>query len=283
MEHLVDLLNQNWVGVVIGIVGLILALLGLLAGYIFYRLSKNHPSLAYQSHTYQLLGVTRTPSEEIEIRFRGQKVPQITKSLVSIWNNGNTTIEGAQIANADQLRIVTSQDSEILDATVLRVTRDANRFSLERTTETPNEVRLQFEWLDSGDGALVKLLHTGETRISLAGTLRGVPKGTVNLGRLTSAERKRSKSQKVSRFLNAAAVVITLGGFLSFFIFIGAKGFLEGIRKYGLHPGSGMFEIVLSLLLGLGGPTLMAAALRRVILDWRKAAPETLKLKEDDS
>jgi hypothetical protein len=197
-----ELLSQNWLGSLIGLVGIGLAIV-----FAFYV--RPRPRLASQVNSLELLGNNQALPKEIEFFFRGQKVPKVTLSRIAIWNMGNVTFRRDQIVAADPLRIVTSSGSEVLDARILDRTREVNDFSC-AVRESRNEVECTFDYLDSRDGASVEVIHTGDAKLQVVGTLRGVPKAVLVVAVPKAPETKQTAP--LSRFgavmLGATLVLI---------------------------------------------------------------------------
>jgi hypothetical protein len=175
MADIREFLNQNWVGTSIGIAGTAI-------GIILALRFRPRPRLSVQPNSFRLLGRHSVLPPDLEFVYRGKSVPNVALSRVALWNSGNTSISGSQIVEADQLRISLTDDSEILDAQVLTCTREVNQFWC-RIRSGSNEVACGFDFLDSRDGALVQIIHTGSLKIGILGTLRGVPVRLVRLGR----------------------------------------------------------------------------------------------------
>src|SRR5437899_11444409 len=114
LKNLKELVNQNWVGVFVTTISFIAAIF-------FYLRSRTNARLAFQQASYSAIGKLSAVSPEVEIYFRGEKVPDVKKSLIAIWNCGNTTIRRDQVVNSDPLRIVVPEGSKILDVTLLKV------------------------------------------------------------------------------------------------------------------------------------------------------------------
>jgi hypothetical protein len=172
MTDLKELLSEAWVN---GLFGLIGGLLGIL-GIVLFFAARSRSRVGAQINSLELVGMNSVLPNEIEFLFRGNKVPKVTLSRIAIWNIGNTTLKGDQIVAGDPLRVVTSDDSEILEATILSRTRQVNEFSCNRHEDLLNEATCQFDYLDPQDGALVQLIHTGTDKVQVVGTLRGIRK-----------------------------------------------------------------------------------------------------------
>jgi hypothetical protein len=175
LQNLRELLNQNWLGVAIGI-------LGLIAAYIFYRRSLVRPKISFIKNSLFVIGPNSEFPSELEVFYKGKKVPLVTKSMVVIWNSGNSTLSGTQVVETDPLRIEVGIDCEVLDVELERFTRKTNAFNISISPEYPNIVKCSFDYLDPQDGVVIRVIHTGDTDITVTGTLRGIPKGLSNLG-----------------------------------------------------------------------------------------------------
>ncbi len=206
LDDIKHILNQNWIGTMVGFVGIVV---GLIVAYSFKARSR----IATQINTLQIVGHNSVLPKDIEFLFRGNKVPNVTMSRIAIWNMGNTIIKGDQIVDSDPLRIITSDDSTILDVQILARTRQVNAFVCIAEQQKCNEVECRFDYLDPDDGALIQLIHTGNDKVEVRGTLRGIPKGVSVVGNpYKDTEPQQPKlSPRSSKIL---ALVFIAGGVL---------------------------------------------------------------------
>jgi hypothetical protein len=200
MESLKDVIGQGWMGVIIGIIA------GLIISYIFYTLSRIRPGMAVQKNSYTVIqpGHQVEPGE-LEIVFRGIKVPRLTLSIIVIWNSGNTTLQGSQAVSTDPLRIITTMESQIIEVRQ-KPTRLVNGFNTSVNTAAPNELECSFDYLDPRDGVRLTILHSGNNDVRVAGTFRGLPQGLRDLGQLPETKR--------DRFEVILMIVILIAGFI---------------------------------------------------------------------
>jgi len=176
--ELIEFLNQGWVGSLIGIIGIVI-------GYILYRASLIGPRPVFQYRSINLIEKEKQalPSD-VEIFFRGKKVSRLTKTYIIFWNSGKSTLYGKDIVDDDPLRFSFGKDAEILMARILKITKKMNKFEARINPKSPNEVIINFDYLDPNDGAVIEILHTSIQRTpECKGTIRGVPKGILNWGR----------------------------------------------------------------------------------------------------
>jgi len=179
VELLATVFSPSWIGVFIGGIGVV-------AGYIFYRASRIGPRPLYQFRALRLIGKQEQAlPEEVEILFRGRSVPRLTKTQVILWNSGNVMLDGKNIVVDDPLRLELNKGAQVLKLHVLKVTRTSNKFKARINPNSPNELICSFDYLDPGDEAAIELLHTDQKRYpKVQGTIRGVPKGVLNRGRI---------------------------------------------------------------------------------------------------
>lgn len=120
-----------------------------------------------------LVANTRKGVDGISILYRGKEVPELTSTTVWLWNAGSRTIDEADIAPSDPLRIVGPPGVLVLASKVVKY---------HRATVAPrlrNDGRVvfpMFDFLDKDDGFVVQILHTGNPDVSgwkMLGTVKG--------------------------------------------------------------------------------------------------------------
>ena len=211
-----DFLAPGWVGSIIGIGSVVVAL-------ILYFKSRQRTNLSYSYCGDRLLGLTTEGlPAEITMQYRGENIPRLTRSLLVFWNSGDKTLVEADIVKGDPLRLSVGTDGEILSISILKSSREVNEISITRSQANNYEADLTFGFLDSLDGAVVEILHTSEYRLPrFTGTLRGLPKGMKDLGKIN---KKRSRnlrrpfgmSFRLMGWITAAiGAFIMLGGFFA--------------------------------------------------------------------
>lgn len=177
MQEFINFCNQNqgWVGLILGAASLVLAL------FLYWR-SQISGILAWQSRDVSMIGSRgEVLPSEVEVQYRGTPVPWIICSTIWIWNAGKKTLKGADIVAHDPLRL--RFDGEILNVRIKTVSREVLRITAATSEETRSEVCFDFEFLDSDDGGVVEVLHTGSTRApECTGTIMGLPMGPQRLG-----------------------------------------------------------------------------------------------------
>jgi ABC-type multidrug transport system fused ATPase/permease subunit len=174
-----ELLSRNWVGTIASLLGLIVSVI---TGVGSYLLTRQRTRLAYRCDGKRLLDLAayRLPTG-ITVHYRGQGIPRLTRTRVSLLNDGEKTISGNDIVASDPLRLKLRGDSRVLAATVLKTKRDVCEIKALPDASCPSETHIRFDFLDAGDGAVIEILHTSEeSNVEFLGTVRGLPQGLHN-------------------------------------------------------------------------------------------------------
>lgn len=197
-ENTLSVLSPGWVGSLIGLAGLASAI-------VVYLLTRKRTSLAFAYVGDHLLGSSSNALPPgISVQYEGRNIPRLTKSVIVLWNRGENTVMGSDIVDRDSLRFHVGTDGAILSIMPLQLTRTVNDFWIKHPApHAPNEAEFGFNFLDTGDGVVVEILHTSEKRIpEIKGTLRGLPKGLKNFGRVNRS-RTSGRNNTLKRNLPA--------------------------------------------------------------------------------
>lgn len=184
VEFLKELLNPGWVSTTVSVVGLVVALL-------LYRASRIGGRLVYQKRGLRLIGPDqRVLPDGIEIRYKGQIVDRLTKTYLVFWNSGKVLLRGADIVEEDPLRCDFTSEARVLEVRLVSTSRTVNKFRATPDPTVASRVLISFDYLDPGDGATLEILHTDSSRYpKVDGTIKGVPSGTLDWGRILPAKR----------------------------------------------------------------------------------------------
>lgn len=216
IDHALNLMNQGWLGTLLGILGIVFGL----ATYLWTR---KRTSLSYAYLGEHLLGSKSDALPEgINVQYKGEDIPRLTRSVIVLWNSGENTIMGSDLVDIDPLRFCIETDGELLSVSILKASRPVNDFKIRHpSAHAPNEAIVEFNYFDSRDGVVVEILHTSASRQpDIKGTLRGLPKGLNPVGRMTRSSNpfKRTRIGKVlSIYVPKISVLVPIifgGGFM---------------------------------------------------------------------
>lgn len=216
MQDFFNLINQGWVNSLIGLLGIILAVLGIFS----YRISKSTAKPCYQKSSLRLIGrsIDSLP-EEVFVTFKGREVQRLTKTILIFWNNGTEVLDGKDIVPADPITISFDEGDTILSYKILRRTKFVNNFTIDKHELHLHQLIVNFDYLDPKDGLTLEILHDSEKSYpAIRGTMKGVPNGFVDLGRVY--EHRGVGNRVVSTFIKHPKIVLGTATFLGVAMFI---------------------------------------------------------------
>ena len=142
----------------------------------------------------------KSPIPKLEMRYDGKSIDNLSSTIFYFWNSGNEVINADDLVKVCPLKI--RCDSEkILDAQIIKQSDESNSFFIKRIT--PEEVELQFEYINCGEGVSVQVLHAGEEdKFSLDCKIKG--------GRKIKDCVKNRREQREKGILRALIEEVTL-------------------------------------------------------------------------
>lgn len=173
-SKLTEWLKENpWLTVL----GFLLTLIGVILSIIFYIKSRRTKEPCHAIRSANLIQDFTSRFEKLEIKYAGEPISNFTTTKVAFWNNGKDTINDSDIVSADPLMIRVKDGYKIFDSNVLYTKQDANQFKI-LPSEDGSHVLIQFDYLDRGEGGVIRLLHTGKSScdIEFCGTIKGAGK-----------------------------------------------------------------------------------------------------------
>ncbi|EZP57281.1 hypothetical protein [Sphingomonas sp. RIT328] len=199
------MLNSPWFGLLITVV---IGVAGLYAGWIFYRRQKTVPSVVTSAKSIVLVAPAHATIEsQLEISFNGLAVPQVTSSVIAIWNNGTTIFRRNDIADKDPLKLRLTNGS-FLQVTIDGTSRTVIGAQIKFTNN--KEFLVSFDFLEPKDAIIIRALHTGtHGDLRITGTLIGLPEG---LKFFNPAGKKLLSSDKIDKAFIAAMVTTLVAG-----------------------------------------------------------------------
>ena len=161
--------------------GFIIGILGILLSFYLYKKGqeKKDPRCLYKTYR-NISRLSDNQDSKIKIFYDQKEVSRVFTTYIWIWNNGKKPINKSDIPSQSNIIITLNDDEftpEILDFQVIKTTRDAINFSVERYSET--SLVISFDFLDQDDGAILEVQHkgSGETDFLITGIILGVPDG----------------------------------------------------------------------------------------------------------
>lgn len=95
---------------------------------------------------------------KLKIKYDDKIIQDLSSTIVYIWNSGNDLINFQDIVATKGLKI-RNNEGQILDAQVIKQSDESNSFVISNFTSQIVDIR--FDYIDSGEGAKLQILHTG--------------------------------------------------------------------------------------------------------------------------
>src|ERR1039458_5177605 len=143
---------------ILGIVGVVLAVVGLVAAWYFYRAALPTRIPTFLVDPVRATLVDRSDSaSDITILYKGHTIGPRAVNVVRIyfWNSGNTPIMKADVLQT--LSVEVTGESEILDTKILQVSRTLTGVAFAPQTGALNEAAVTFDLLEPDDGAALQV------------------------------------------------------------------------------------------------------------------------------
>lgn len=158
--------------IVIGVAGIVL---GFITSYIFYRIQKRRRELCWSIDSTSLIKGYSSLFEKLDIQYDGQKIENLTVSKIVLWNNGNETIDGKDLAVPPYIFPRDETNTKVLDAKIIKTSTIGNGLEIHNKPDNPMLV-LWFDYLDPQQGAVIQVIHTGVSILPLLvnGEVKGV-------------------------------------------------------------------------------------------------------------
>ena len=164
---------NNWfgiVGVVVGIIGIVLAVY-------FFQASKIKPLLTFGVHPLKTELQRPDYDKELGFIYKGKPVESesITSVQVSIWNAGTRSIRGSDVL--DPFRLVMPDGAPILSVQIKKTGRPICGFERfdDKDDYKSGICRLKWIILEPSDGVVLQIIYAGSARRDP--TLEGVVEG----------------------------------------------------------------------------------------------------------
>lgn len=222
---------------ILALIGVIITVIGGSFAILAYVKPRKRQKLLYQTSGIQYFeeGDYALPSDVV-MTFQGQKVARLAKTTFMIWNGGTEVLRGEDIVEHDPIRVSLPSDGTILSYSLLGGTNEGNRTNAEIRSCTLNELIVKYDYLNSGDGMVIQVLHnTKQSDPNVIGAAKGLAGGPQALGSVILYDhempRRRRRLRFLIRFILLIGFVIALLGTLrALSLFLGGQiGLIDDI------------------------------------------------------
>lgn len=154
-----------------------LAVSALLGIYTLRQSAKNKrvSLLCFNLKTASIIGRRQAAhfTSRLKIQFDGHEIERLSVAEIRIWNAGNETIDRSVLVDADPLCIQAKGSGRIIEVEMVKVSSTGCEIVVEPTQDS-SRWKIQFNYLNPGDGAIFRALYTAEAEeVCLSGSLKG--------------------------------------------------------------------------------------------------------------
>lgn len=170
IEHIKNLVSSNNEFLTLG--ALIVGLIGVILAIYFFVKSKKIKKKNYQLNSFNLIHESVSDLPDLEVKYKGNEVNNLTITKIVIWNSGNQTVNKQDIVDLDPIRIYGSEGVEIFDIEIIHVVESSNDYKL---TPKGDYWKLDFDYVDPDQGCVLVIYHSGKKSndILISGKLKG--------------------------------------------------------------------------------------------------------------
>lgn len=170
------------------IAGVVIGLIAIPVSYYFGRWARKSPSIRTAIDFDRIVTPGDWGVSDVHLAVAGGQYQQVSRTLMAIWHDGGDTLRGTDVLLADPLRIDPAAGHEILLARVITISRSQIAASIDRSG------RINFDFMDRGDGFVLEVLHTGKRPVTFAGTIPGARVKRQREATLDASVRERMRS-----------------------------------------------------------------------------------------
>jgi hypothetical protein len=173
---------------ILGIAALAVAIIAIPITYYLAKRARQIPDLRFMMDFDILL----RPDGQIfdaglEMKVGDHPISCLSRTRIAFWNERGDTVRGADIVDADPLRIEFAEKDYALQAQIVSVSRDAAGLTVSTPQPGQSHVLVTFDFLDAQDGGIFDIVHHSTVAPKLEGTIRGAKIVTNGKADLTNA------------------------------------------------------------------------------------------------
>jgi hypothetical protein len=166
-----DIINNPYfvlTGYIIGIIGIAVTVYS-------HIKNKKEKKPCFAINYFNLISKQIKEFSDLEIIYQDKPIDNLTISKFAFWNSGKETIYKNDLVKENPLRIVIKNNYIIYGFEIIFISEESNDFKLQLNKEK-KEITITFDYLDYGQGVLLKILHSGNSRndLDLNGKIIGV-------------------------------------------------------------------------------------------------------------
>jgi len=145
----------------IGLLGTIASVIGIPLGVALFFLAQADRDIRYSVSASPTTIVKAGQSSDLRVLFKDKDLNSDVSSIqVAIWNAGKESVKRDNILSKTMV-LELEPPTSILEARIKRVTRNLVNFQVDSSANSPGILKLSWDILEQGDGAVLELIYTG--------------------------------------------------------------------------------------------------------------------------
>ena len=119
---------------------------------------KRKKEFTYARTTFQLVRKGVSTIDKLKLSFGDKPISDLSVTRFTIWNSGTEKIEQVDLYKDEPLRIINSENAQILDASIVPESNEREKFKI---TLDEKDVVINFECAEKKDGFVIQVIHSG--------------------------------------------------------------------------------------------------------------------------
>ena len=124
--------------------------------------NKERKEITYAKITNTLIYNQKKSFEKLKVFYEEKPIDNLYVSRIAIWNSGNRVLKETDFVKDNSLRINLENESEILEATIIKETENTNKFTISQNNA--KQLDINFDYVDKKDGVILQVIYTGKKR-----------------------------------------------------------------------------------------------------------------------
>ena len=186
-------IDNSMINMILSVSGFFIGVIGIILAVVFYFKAKIVAIPKYTIENIQLIELdTGDFPHDVSMYYHEKQIARLNKTTLSFVNAGRKTIDKNDLS-PEYLDI----EFEETDKTALQILSiDINEISRKAITvkteiHDDTHIRIYFNYLDYRDRFSITIIHTGQKiPNSIAGNIKGVPKGIINVSAAAEARKQ---------------------------------------------------------------------------------------------
>lgn len=119
---------------------------------------KKTKEISIDNYTNEIVKMGKSPINKLEMKFDGKAIQELSSTIYFLWNSGSDVINASDMVGKKPIKII-CEDEQFLNVKILKQSDESNSFQI--TDFNAANIEISFDYMDSGEGVKIQILHTG--------------------------------------------------------------------------------------------------------------------------